>query len=166
MNRICPNCGRPMDEYDPIYGPGGMGCLYCTKHCPNCHREVFDQDIIYGDSKEYCRYCRAEVEEEERQILEDDLDDDEEDNGDYEYDDFAREKSGQRIKKQEERFKDAKAKLRKSNIEFLKATAKANGEPMPENLDDLSDEELNGKVRPLLKKFMEDINDKIKRGMA
>lgn len=76
MNRICPNCGRPMDEYDPICGPGGMGCLYCTKHCPNCHREVFDQDIIYGNSREYCRYCRAEVEEEEKQILEDDIDDD------------------------------------------------------------------------------------------
>ncbi|MDO4526978.1 MAG: hypothetical protein Q4B87_02715 [Candidatus Saccharibacteria bacterium] len=155
-----------MDEFEPGCGPGGMGCIYCTKQCPNCYKEVFDQDIIYGNSKEYCRYCRAEVEEEERQALEEELDDDEEDNEDDEYDDFAREKSGQRIKKQEERLKDAKAKLRKSNIEFLKATAKANGEPIPENLDDLSDEELNDKVKPLLEKYMEDINDKIKRGMA
>lgn len=76
MDRFCPNCGRPMDKCDPLCGPGGMGCLYCTKHCPNCHREVFGQDIIYGESKEYCRYCRAEVEEEESQALENVLDDD------------------------------------------------------------------------------------------
>ncbi len=167
MNRICPNCGRPLDEYEPMCGPGGMGCPYCTVFCQNCGREIFDTDIVFVYSKECCKYCESEVEEEEkRQALEEELDDDEEDNEDDEYDDFAREKSEQRIKKQEERLKDAKAKLRKSNIEFLKATAKANGEPMPENLDDLSDEELNGKVKPLLKKFMEDINDKIKRGMA
>ena len=81
MDRFCPNCGRPMDKYDPLCGPGGMGCLYCTKHCPNRHREVFDQDIIYGESKEYCRYCRAKVEKEESQALENVLDDD------HDYDD-------------------------------------------------------------------------------
>ena len=167
MKRFCLNCGREMDDFELGCGPGGMGCMYCTRFCLNCGREVFDTDIIFAYSKECCKYCESEVEEEEkRQALEEELDDDEEDNEDDEYDDFAREKSGQRTKKQEERLKDAKAKLRKSNIEFLKATAKANGEPMPENLDDLSDDELNGKVKPLLEKFMENINDKIKRGMA
>ncbi len=63
-----------MDEFEPICGPGGMGCLYCTKHCPNCHREIFVQDAIYGNSGEYCRYCRVEVAQ--RLIFEDDLDDD------------------------------------------------------------------------------------------
>ena len=57
MDRICPNCGRPMGEFDPLCGPGGLGCLYCTKHCPNCGKEVFEQDIIYGDDGKCCRYC-------------------------------------------------------------------------------------------------------------
>lgn len=67
-----------MDKYDPLCGPGGMGCLYCTKHCPNCHREVFDQDIIYGNSREYCRYCQTEVKE-EGQALEDSIDNNDDD---------------------------------------------------------------------------------------
>ena len=57
MDRICPNCGRPMGEFDPLCGPGGLGCLYCTKQCPNCGKEVFDQDIIYGSDGKYCKYC-------------------------------------------------------------------------------------------------------------
>ena len=70
----CPNCGRPMGEFDPLCGPGGLGCLYCTKHCPNCGKEVFDQDIIYGENGKYCKYCRDEVEKLDDEW--DDLDDD------------------------------------------------------------------------------------------
>lgn len=62
MDKWCPNCGRPMDEFELGFGPGGLGCIYCTKQCPNCGREVFEQDIIYGDSKKYCKNCKEEVE--------------------------------------------------------------------------------------------------------
>ncbi|MBQ3440692.1 hypothetical protein IJG27_00010 [Candidatus Saccharibacteria bacterium] len=92
MDRVCPNCGRILDEFEPHCGPGGLGCLYCTTTCPNCGREIFDTDIVFAYSKECCKYCESEVEEEEkRQALEEELDDDEEDNEDDEYDDFARE---------------------------------------------------------------------------
>ena len=60
MDRVCPNCGRPMGEFDPLCGPGGLGCLYCTKHCPKCGKEVFDQDIIYGEGGKCCKYCAGD----------------------------------------------------------------------------------------------------------
>ncbi len=69
MDRICPNCGRPMGEFDPLCGPGGLGCLYCTKHCPNCGKEVFDQDIIYGDDGARCKYCADADSDDEDLVL-------------------------------------------------------------------------------------------------
>lgn len=46
-----------MGEFDPLCGPGGLGCLCCTKHCPKCGKEVFDQDIIYNNNGTCCKYC-------------------------------------------------------------------------------------------------------------
>ena len=133
--------------------------MYCTKHCPNCHREVFDQDIIYGDSKEYCRYCRVEVEEEERQILEDNLDDEDE------YVSLSPEELQRKIKrdrmtqkaklkKQEESLKKAEEKARKSKINLIKLSREADGKPIPKNLEDLSDKELDELVEPLMERFI------------
>lgn len=57
MDRWCPNCGRPMGEFEPGCGPGGLGCMYCTKHCPRCHREIFDQDTRYDEDGQCCKDC-------------------------------------------------------------------------------------------------------------
>lgn len=141
-----------------MYGPGGNGCMYCTTHCPNCWSEIYETDIRYINSRACCQFCEARVREEET-LDEDFANDDEEDEDDDDLfggSNLTEEELEQQMKKQEKRLKDAKAKLRKSNIDFLKATAKANGEPMPENLDDLSDEELNDKVKPLMEKFMKE----------
>ncbi|MBQ3469808.1 hypothetical protein IJH16_02445 [Candidatus Saccharibacteria bacterium] len=152
MDRICPNCGRTLDEFEPHCGPDGLGCLYCTTTCPNCGKEVYETDIRFGYSRTYCQYCESEVIQEE-EVEEDDENYD--DTGDsYSYGNYSKKKTGQNMKKQEDKLKAAKAKLRKSNIEFLKAAAKANGEPVPENLESLTDEELNAKVEPLMKKFL------------
>ena len=155
--RSCPNCGRQLDEYEPYCGPDGLGCVYCVTSCPNCGNEVYETDIRYINSRACCQFCEERVREEE--TLNEDFADDEEDEDDDDLfggNNLTKEELEQRMKKQKERLKDAKAKLRKTNIDFLKATAKANGEPMPENLDDLSDEELNDKVKPLMEKFMKE----------
>lgn len=57
-----------MDDFELGLGPGGLGCIYCTKQCPNCGREVFDTDIIYGDRKTYCKHCEAEIQEEQEKV--------------------------------------------------------------------------------------------------
>lgn len=154
MDRICPNCGRIVDELEPHCGPDGLYCLYCTTICPNCGKEVDETDIRFGHSRTCCQYCEAELIEEEREeLLDEDFEDEDEDDS-CGFGNITKENLEQKMRKQEQKLKDAKAKLRKSNIEFLKATAKANGEPVPENLESLSDEELNAKVEPLMKKFL------------
>ena len=163
MRRICPNCGREMSEYELGWGPGGMGCVFCGRHCPRCGREVFEADIIHDYPDVYCVNCRSEYEEEKRQKeLEEELDsiDDEdeyEDNDSDELDNLTKEELEQRLRNQKKKVKDAEADLRKANIEFLKRTAKANGEPIPEDLDNLTDEELNAKVKPLIEKFLKGV---------
>ena len=73
-----------MDEYEPICGPGGMGCLYCTTQCPNCGRDVFETDIVFGETKTCCNYCEYEDEEVDSSS---DYDPDDSDDLDEEYDD-------------------------------------------------------------------------------
>ena len=60
MNRTCLNCGREMDDYELGCGPGGMGCMYCTRICPRCGREVFDTDLVPGDIVGCCTYCETD----------------------------------------------------------------------------------------------------------
>lgn len=75
MNRVCPNCGREMEQYEMSYGPGGLGCAYCTENCPSCGREIFASDLIYDASETRCVYCEGEKTN-EPEDFDDDFDDD------------------------------------------------------------------------------------------
>lgn len=35
-----------MGEFELGFGPGAMGCVYCTANCSNCGREVFDTEKV------------------------------------------------------------------------------------------------------------------------
>lgn len=78
-----------MDEYEPVCGSNGMGCLYCTTQCPNCGSEVFDTDIVYDGPKTHCNYCEIEDENypPEEELDDDDFEDDLEELDD-DYDDL------------------------------------------------------------------------------
>ena len=77
-----------MDEYEPVCGSNGMGCLYCTTQCPNCGREVFDTDLVYGDTKTCCNYCDGEEDyPSDEELADDDFEDDLEELDD-DYDDL------------------------------------------------------------------------------
>ena len=107
-----------------------------TRYCCNCERPIGEFELGFGPDAMGCVYCTANCPNCGREV-------------------FDTEKvQKEKLKKQEERLRKTEEKLRKSKIDLVKLSVKVNKTLIPKSLEDLSDEELDKMVEPLMKRFM------------
>ena len=143
---FCFHCGKALfDDGDRR----SSGCICCTTNCPRCGNIVPKDKITHNGDEAYCFFCEDNYLKEKRQqeLTEQELSAELEDVSNLSTEELKQKLQGANTH-------EINTRLRKIRIEILKNMTKVNGEPLPKNIDKISDEELDKIIKAQFEKAM------------